>query len=63
MKTLNGSAFIAAPRPGKERERGPLARIIGWLARGSVPVDGCNAPDEKPARERRPEPVRWGNFR
>lgn len=62
MKALNWFGFIAAPRPGKVREPGRLARIIDMFSRGSIPVDGCTVLDRKP-RERRPEPVRWGNFR
>jgi len=63
MKTLSWFGFLAVPRPGETREPGRLARLIELLGRGSIPVDGCNVPEVKPARERRPEPVRWGNFR
>jgi hypothetical protein len=62
MKTLNWFAFIAA-RADTAREPRRLARIIGLLWRGSVPGNGCDAPEAKPARARRPLPVRWGNFR
>ena len=63
MKTLGWFGFIAAPRSAKPRAPGRLARIIELLSRGSIPIDGCNVLDEKPVRERRAEPVRWGNFR
>ena len=63
MKTLNWFGLFAASRPRKPREAGRLARFIELMGRSSIPVDGCNVPEQKPARERRPEPVRWGNFR
>ena len=63
MKALNWFGFIAAPRPAKARQPGRLARFIELLGRGSIPVDGCNITEKEPSRERRPEPVRWGNFR
>jgi hypothetical protein len=62
MKTLNWFGFFAATPPATPRRPGRLARFIELLGRGSIPVDGCDA-TEKPKRERRPEPVRWGNFR
>jgi hypothetical protein len=63
MKTLNWFGFFAASPPARPREPGRLSRFIELLGRGSIPVDGMDAPKEKPAPERRPEPVRWGNFR
>ena len=63
MKTLNWFGFFAASPPALPRKSGRLARFIDLLGRGSIPVDGCDVPKAKPARERRPEPVRWGNFR
>lgn len=63
MKTLNWFGFIAAPRPGKTRAPGRFRRFMELLGRGSIPVDGCEVLDKKPKRPRRPEPVRWGNFR
>jgi hypothetical protein len=64
MKTLklNWFGFIAA-RADTAREPRRWARIIELVSRGSIPGSGCDAPEEKPARARRPEPVRWGNFR
>lgn len=56
MKTLGWFGIFA-------REPGWLARFIELLGRGSIPVDGCNVPELKRAREPRREPVRWGNFR
>jgi hypothetical protein len=63
MKALNWFGFFAPARPGKKREPGRLARFIEVMGRGSIPVDGCNVAPQKPAGERRAEPVRWGNFR
>lgn len=63
MKALNWFGFIVASRPAKPHEPGKLARFFELLGRGSIPVDGVDIPKEKPAAERRPEPVRWGNFR
>jgi hypothetical protein len=63
MKTQNGFGFFALSRPDKTREPGKLARLFELLGRGSIPVDGGNDPALKPAPERRPQPVRWGNFR
>jgi hypothetical protein len=63
MKTLNWFGFFALSRPDKTREPGRLARFIELMGRASIPVDGCNAAELKPASERRPQPVRWGNFR
>jgi hypothetical protein len=63
MKTLNWFGFIAVARTDKARKPGRLARILEMFSRGSIPVDGCNVLDQKPRAERRPEPVRWGNFR
>ena len=63
MKTLNWFGLFALSRPVKTREPGRLARFIELLGRGSIPVDGCNAPEPKPKAERPPQPVRWGNFR
>ena len=63
MKTLNWFGFFAASPPDRPRARRRLARFIELLGRGSIPVDGCNIPEKEPARESRPAPVRWGNFR
>ena len=63
MKALNWFGFIAASRSAQPREPGRLARFIELLGRGSIPVDGCNLPEKPPPRQRRHEPVRWGNFR
>jgi len=63
MKTLNWFGFISVVRTDKARKLGRLARILEMFSRGSIPVDGCNVLDQEPPRERRPEPVRWGNFR
>jgi hypothetical protein len=63
MKTLNWFGFMVAPLAARARKPGRLARFIELLGRGSIPVDGCDVSNEKPAAERRPEPVRWGNFR
>ena len=63
MKTLNWFGFISVVRTDKARKPGRLARILEMFSRGSIPVDGCNDPALKPAPERRPQPVRWGNFR
>ena len=63
MKTLSWLGFFAMPRPGQPREPGRLARFIELLGQGSIPVDGCVTPEVKPTPERRPGPVRWGNFR
>ena len=61
MKTLSWFGFFAMSRAGKPRAPGRLARLIELWGRGSIPVDGCNVPEAR--HERRPEPVRWGNFR
>lgn len=53
MKTLHWFGFFF----------GRLARILELMGRGSIPVDGCNVADQERARMRRPQPVRWGNFR
>ena len=63
MKTLSWSGFFAPWRTRSAREPGRLARLLELLGRGSIPVDGCNIPEGEAARERRPQPVRWGNFR
>jgi hypothetical protein len=62
MKALNWFGFIAASRSAQPREPGRLARIVELLGRGAIPVDGCDVPKKEP-RQRRHEPVRWGNFR
>ena len=66
MRSINWLGFFCAMRPGTTpsataREPGRIARIIELQSRGGIPVDGMM--EKKPAPERRPEPVRWGNFR
>ena len=63
MKTMSWFGFFAVTRTAKAGEPGRLARFIELLGRGSIPVDGLQVQEEKPPRECRPEPVRWGNFR
>ena len=61
MKSISWLGFFGTTRRAAAHAPGMLARIVELLARGEIPVDGIGV--SKPRPERRPEPVRWGNFR